>query len=78
MPRDGLADGDADAGAVREPLALPDPLTLPALLARNRAQAGDEPVLVTDDRSITHAQLDDESRAVARRLVAAGVGKASV
>ena len=40
------------------------------LLRRNR---GDKPVLVTEDRSLTHAELDDDSRALAARL--AGVGK---
>ncbi len=55
--------------------ALPDPFTFPTLLARNRREAGDEPVLVTDDDSLTHAELDHRSRDLAGRFVAAGVGK---
>jgi acyl-CoA synthetase (AMP-forming)/AMP-acid ligase II len=54
---------------------LPDPLTFPALLARNRAVAADEPVLVTEDGRLTHAELDARSRELARVLVADGVGK---
>ncbi len=54
---------------------LPEPLTLPALLARNRRAAGNEAVVVTEDRSMTHADLDEQSRALARHLVAVGVGK---
>ena len=53
-----------------------EPTTFPALLLRNREQHGTKRALVTDDRSITHAELDDESRSIAARLVAAGVGKA--
>ena len=52
-------------------------LTVPALLARNRRAAGSQHVVVSDERSITHAEFDDQSRALAARLVAAGVGKAS-
>jgi acyl-CoA synthetase (AMP-forming)/AMP-acid ligase II len=50
-------------------------LTIPDLLARNRVEDGARPVLVDDDRSITHAEIDDVSREVAARLVAAGVDK---
>jgi acyl-CoA synthetase (AMP-forming)/AMP-acid ligase II len=49
--------------------------TFPALLQRNRAEQGDKRAIVTEERAITHAALDDESRAFAARLVAAGVGK---
>jgi NAD(P)-dependent dehydrogenase (short-subunit alcohol dehydrogenase family) len=45
-------------------------LTIPDLLARNRVEDGARPVLVDDDRSITHAEIDDVSREVAARLVA--------
>ncbi len=51
--------------------------TFPALLLRNREAYGAKPAIVTADRSITHAALDDESRALAARLAAAGVGKGS-
>ena len=54
-----------------------DPLTVPALLAVNAAERGERRAVVTEDRAVTHAQLDEESRAVAARLVAAGVGKGS-
>jgi acyl-CoA synthetase (AMP-forming)/AMP-acid ligase II len=46
--------------------------TLPELLQRNRSATR---ALVTDDDAITHEELDDRSRALAARLVAAGVGK---
>src|SRR5262249_30313729 len=49
--------------------------TLVTLLQRNHAERGDEPAIITDDRRITHAELDDESHSLAARLVAAGVGK---
>ncbi len=51
--------------------------TLPLLLRRNRAAAPGRPVVVSEDGSITHAELDDRSRELAGRLVAAGVSKAS-
>jgi acyl-CoA synthetase (AMP-forming)/AMP-acid ligase II len=53
----------------------PDPATMPALLARRRQADADLPALVTADGGITYAELDDASRAVATRLVAAGVVK---
>jgi acyl-CoA synthetase (AMP-forming)/AMP-acid ligase II len=56
---------------------VPAELTLPLLLRRNRAAAPDRPVVVSEDGSITHAELDDRSRELAGRLVAAGVSKAS-
>lgn len=51
------------------------PLTIPSLLARNRAERGADAALVTEDRTLTNAGLDTGSRELARRLVAAGVGK---
>jgi acyl-CoA synthetase (AMP-forming)/AMP-acid ligase II len=51
--------------------------TIPALLRRNRERHGPKDAIVTEDRRITHAGLDAESRALAARLVAAGVGKGS-
>ena len=56
---------------------MPAELTLPLLLRRNRASAPDRPVVVSEDGSITHAELDDQSRELAGRLTAAGVSKAS-
>jgi acyl-CoA synthetase (AMP-forming)/AMP-acid ligase II len=53
------------------------PQTLPDLLQRNSSVAGRKHAVVTSERSITHAELDALSRALAARLVAAGVGKAS-
>jgi acyl-CoA synthetase (AMP-forming)/AMP-acid ligase II len=49
--------------------------TLPGVLRRNRDAHGAKPAIVTEDRAITHAELEVESRALATRLVAAGVGK---
>jgi acyl-CoA synthetase (AMP-forming)/AMP-acid ligase II len=54
-----------------------DPATFPALLRRNRQEHGAKPALVTEDRSITHAELDRASRVLAGRFVAAGIGKGS-
>lgn len=56
---------------------MPAELTLPLLLHRNRASAPDRPVVVSEDGTITHAELDDRSLELAGRLVAAGVSKAS-
>lgn len=53
---------------------MPEP-TIPLLLAANRETHGARPVMVDDDRAITHAELDAASRDLAARLVAAGVGK---
>jgi acyl-CoA synthetase (AMP-forming)/AMP-acid ligase II len=50
-------------------------MTLPALLRRNRDEQGAKPAIVTAGRSITHADLDTESAALAARLVSAGAGK---
>jgi acyl-CoA synthetase (AMP-forming)/AMP-acid ligase II len=50
-------------------------ITLPALLARNRAERGEQRAIVTEARAITHAELDAESAALATRFVAAGAGK---
>jgi acyl-CoA synthetase (AMP-forming)/AMP-acid ligase II len=55
--------------------AVAPALTIPALLALRAAQDAATPAIVTDDRAITYAALDGETRAVAARLVAAGVGK---
>lgn len=52
-----------------------EPGTIPALLARRRAEDGDRRALVTADDSITYRELDDASGGLAARLVAAGVGK---
>jgi acyl-CoA synthetase (AMP-forming)/AMP-acid ligase II len=54
---------------------LPADPTIPAVLARRRRDDADVHALVSDGRSVTYAELDDESRAVAARLVAAGVTK---
>lgn len=51
--------------------------TLPALLRRNRDEHAEKRAIVTTDATITHAALDAESRALAARLVAGGVGPGS-
>jgi acyl-CoA synthetase (AMP-forming)/AMP-acid ligase II len=53
------------------------PITIPGLLARNTAEYGSKPAIVTVDDRITHAELDERSLALAGRLVAAGVSKAA-
>jgi acyl-CoA synthetase (AMP-forming)/AMP-acid ligase II len=50
-------------------------VTFPALLQRNRDVYGSVRAVVADDRSITHEELESESRWDAARLVAAGVDK---
>ncbi|HVN50456.1 MAG TPA: AMP-binding protein, partial [Acidimicrobiales bacterium] len=52
-----------------------DRLTMPQVLRRNRERHGDKAAVVTEARSISHAGLDGESRELAARFVAAGVGK---
>jgi acyl-CoA synthetase (AMP-forming)/AMP-acid ligase II len=52
-----------------------DALTIPALLARRRERDPRVKALVGDEGAITYAELDDASRALAARLVAAGVNK---
>ena len=49
--------------------------SIPRLLARRRAGDGDVRALVDDDGAITYGELDDASRVLAARLVAAGTRK---
>jgi acyl-CoA synthetase (AMP-forming)/AMP-acid ligase II len=49
--------------------------TFPVLLQRNRREHGDKAAVVTCERSITHAELYDNSRSVAACLVTSGVSK---
>jgi acyl-CoA synthetase (AMP-forming)/AMP-acid ligase II len=56
---------------------VPAEMTVPLLLDRNRARHPAKPVLVTERQAMTHGELDAESRALAARLVASGVGKAA-
>ena len=52
-----------------------DAWTIPRLIARRRRADPRVQALVSDDRSITYAELDDASRALASRMVRAGVSK---
>ena len=52
-----------------------DEWTIPRVIARRRHADPQVQALVSDDRSITWAELDDASRALASRLVRAGLGK---
>ncbi len=54
-----------------------DPLILPALLRRNTEENSAKAAIVTDEGSISHAELDRESFTLARQLVGAGIGKSS-
>jgi acyl-CoA synthetase (AMP-forming)/AMP-acid ligase II len=56
---------------------IAEPLTLPALLRRNRELFGDKAVMTTLGRSITHAELDQASARLAGHLVASGVDKSA-
>lgn len=49
--------------------------TIPALLAERAATSGATLALVHDDSKIAYAELEERSRALAGRLVAAGIGK---
>jgi acyl-CoA synthetase (AMP-forming)/AMP-acid ligase II len=49
--------------------------TIPAFLRHRAAHTPNAVALVHDDESISYAELDQRSRALAMRLVAAGVGK---
>ena len=51
--------------------------TLPALLRRNTELHAEKPVMVTPDRSFTHADLDRESRLLAARLILGAVGRSA-
>jgi acyl-CoA synthetase (AMP-forming)/AMP-acid ligase II len=52
-----------------------DVWTIPAVLARRRLDDAEARALVMDDRSVTWAELDDASRALAGRLVRDGLNK---
>ncbi len=56
---------------------MPDPLTIPALLGRRRAEDPELEAIITEDRSLSYAALDDSSASVAARLAATGVQKGS-
>jgi len=51
------------------------PLTVPALLAARAAERGDHPWLVCDDSVLTYAEAETCSAALARGLLAGGVGR---
>lgn len=55
----------------------PEISTIPALLSRRAAEDGAVVALVHDDARILYAELDQRSRALAARLIAAGVGRHS-
>ncbi len=52
-------------------------LTLPALLHHNASVHRDKPAIISEQGSLSHADLDEASAILAGRLVAAGVGKSS-
>lgn len=56
---------------------MSEPVTLGALLRANATACGSRSALVTHERSITHAELDEATRSTAGRLVADGIGKGS-
>ena len=49
--------------------------TLPTVLRRAAEMFGDETFLVTEDDRVTFREVDEESRSLAKRLLALGVGK---
>jgi acyl-CoA synthetase (AMP-forming)/AMP-acid ligase II len=50
------------------------PLTVPALLAARAAARGEHTFMVCDDDTLTYAQADERSAALAKGLLAAGAG----
>jgi acyl-CoA synthetase (AMP-forming)/AMP-acid ligase II len=54
-----------------------EPDTIPTLIAERAARLGGASAIVSDDEVLTYGALDERSRAVTRRLVAAGVGTGS-
>src|SRR4051812_33080578 len=55
--------------------ALEPPPTVPALLAARAAARGEHPLLVGDDETLTYAEADRRSSALAKGLLALGAGK---
>jgi acyl-CoA synthetase (AMP-forming)/AMP-acid ligase II len=53
------------------------PLTIPRLIRQRAKERGDNPLLVTDDATLSYRAADERSRLVARGLLAAGAGKGS-
>jgi acyl-CoA synthetase (AMP-forming)/AMP-acid ligase II len=54
-----------------------EPRTIPAYLRHRGVHDAGAAALIHDDESISHRELDERRRALAARLVAAGVGKRS-
>jgi acyl-CoA synthetase (AMP-forming)/AMP-acid ligase II len=77
MPEPSAHAGLPAPGAPSAPPTLPRPPTLPSLLRRNSVAYGGKPAIIGDGASVSHAELDSASRALAARLVAAGVSKSS-
>ena len=50
---------------------------IPAMLAWCREQYADRELLVMDDRRVTYGEVEAQSALLARRQLAAGVGKGS-
>jgi len=49
--------------------------TIPAVLERAAREWGDREFIVTPDRRMTYAEAEERSRRLAKRMIAAGVGK---
>ena len=56
---------------------MSSPLTVPALLAHRAHLSGPDTYLVTPDGRLSYADADTRSADIARRLLAAGIGKGS-
>jgi acyl-CoA synthetase (AMP-forming)/AMP-acid ligase II len=52
-------------------------MTVGAVLAHHVRERGDHPWIVCDDDRLTYADADRESRAIARGLIAAGIGRSA-
>lgn len=62
---------------VTPPQTVKAPLTVPALLAERVRASGPDTYLITPTGRLTYQQADTQSAEIARRLLAAGIGKGS-
>jgi acyl-CoA synthetase (AMP-forming)/AMP-acid ligase II len=54
---------------------MPDPVTIPALIADRAQRLGTKSAIVSDEDALTYHELDVRTRELARRLMGGGVGK---
>ena len=62
---------------VTSPQTVVTPLTVPALLAERVRASGQDTYVITPDGGLTYQDAEARSADIARRLLAAGIGKGS-